>query len=160
MNRSLVLSLSLGFAALAVDRVHKYVQIDVMAWPEGQFTPVVPFLDVGFIFNRGVSFGLLSSLPFWAVIFVTTAAFLALVVWWVRSDSTLIRVGLAIALGGALSNIVDRWLYGAVADFFWLHWGEMSFFVFNLADAAISLGVCLLMLDVLGIGRNRAANAA
>ena len=87
-------------------------------------------------------------------------ALAALVVWWARSHSVLVRVGLAICIGGAISNIVDRWLYGAVADFFWLHWGEMSFFVFNVADAAISLGVCLLILDVLGIGRNRAANAA
>ena len=160
MTRGLVLSLILGFAAFAADRLHKFVQIDVMGWPEGQFTPVLPVLDIGFVYNRGVSFGLLGSLPFWAVIAVVTVALVALVVWWVRSHSTLIRVGLAICIGGAVSNIVDRWLYGAVADFFWLHWGEMSFFVFNVADAAISLGVCLLILDVLGIGRKPAANPA
>ena len=91
---------------------------------------------------------------------VVMVALIAIVVWWARSHSTLVRVGLAICIGGAVSNIVDRWLYGAVADFFWLHWGDMSFFVFNVADAAISLGVCLLILDILGIGRQRAANPA
>jgi signal peptidase II len=49
---------------------------------------------------------------------------------------------------------------GRVADFFWLHIGDMSFFVFNLADAAITLGVCLLLLDLTGIGKPRAANPA
>lgn len=159
LNRTVVLSLILGLAAFGADRLHKYVQMVVMGWPEGRFVPVLPFLDVGFVYNRGVSFGLLGSLPFWAVIAVVTIAFVALAVWWLRSGSALVKVGLAICLGGALSNIVDRWLYGAVADFFWFHWGETSFFVFNVADAAISVGVCLLILDVLGIRRPQAANA-
>jgi signal peptidase II len=160
LTRGLVLSLILGFVAFGADRLHKYVQMVVLAWPEGHFVAVLPFLDLGFVYNRGVSFGLLGSLPFWAVITVVTVALIAIVVWWARSHSTLVRVGLAICIGGAVSNIVDRWLYGAVADFFWLHWGDMSFFVFNVADAAISLGVCLLILDILGIGRKRAANPA
>ena len=154
------LSLILGFAAFAADRLHKYVQMDVMGWPEGRFVPIVPFLDLGFVYNRGVSFGLLGSLPFPIVIGVVTVALIALIVWWARSTSTLVRVGLAICIGGAVSNALDRWLFGAVADFFWLHWGEMSFFVFNVADAAITLGVCLLLLDLTGIGRRRAANPA
>jgi signal peptidase II len=122
--------------------------------------PVLPFLDLGFVYNRGVSFGLLGSLPFPLVIAVVLVALVALIVWWARSTSTLVRVGLAICIGGAISNALDRWLFGAVADFFWLHWGETSFFVFNVADAAITLGVCLLLLDLSGIGRRKAANPA
>ena len=161
MNRAgLWLSLLLGLAAFAADRLHKYVQMDLLAWPEGRFVPVLPFLDLGFIYNRGVSFGLLGSLPLWAVGAVVAIALMALVVWWARSASALVRVGLAICIGGALSNAVDRWLFGAVADFFWLHLGDLSFFVFNVADAAITLGVCLLLLDLLGIGGKRAANPA
>lgn len=154
------LSLLLGLAAFGADRLHKYVQMNVMGWPEGRFVPILPFLDLGFVYNRGVSFGLLGSLPFPAVIAVVLVALAALVVWWARSTSTLVRIGLAICIGGAVSNALDRWLFGAVADFFWLHWGETSFFVFNVADAAISLGVCLLLLDLSGIGRKRAANPA
>ena len=159
-RQGLLLSLVLGLAAFSVDRLHKYVQITRMAWPEGRFVPVLPFLDVGFVYNRGVSFGLLSSLPFPVVIAVVLVALVALIVWWARSTSVLVRAGLAICIGGAVSNQVDRWLFGAVADFFSLHWGETSFFVFNLADAAISLGVCLLLLDLTGIAGKRAANAA
>lgn len=154
------LSLILGVLAFGADRLHKYVQMTVMAWPEGHFVEFLPFLDIGFVYNRGVSFGLLGSLPFPVVIGVVTVALVALVVWWARSSSTLVRVGLAICIGGALSNAADRWLFGAVADFFWLHWGDMSFFVFNVADGAITLGVCLLLLDLTGIARPRAANPA
>ena len=159
MSRSgLWLSLLVGLIAFAVDRLHKYVQMDVMVWPEGHFVPVLPFLDIGFIYNRGVSFGMLGSLPGWAVGAVVAVALAALVAWWFRSSSALVRIGLATCIGGAASNAVDRWLYGAVADFFWLHWGDFSFFVFNLADAAITAGVCLIFLDVLGIGSRRPAN--
>lgn len=160
VNRSIPLSLVLGAIAFGADRLHKYIQMDVMAWPEGRFVPVLPFLDLGFIYNRGVSFGLLTGLPFPALIAVVSISLIALIVWWARSSSTLVRAGLAIAIGGAVSNQLDRWLFGAVADFFWLHWGEMSFFVFNVADAAISLGVCLLLLDLTGIAGKRRANPA
>jgi signal peptidase II len=160
VNRGILLSLILGLIAFGADRLHKYVQMTVMAWPEGQFVTFLPFLDVGFVFNRGVSFGLLGSLPFPVVIGVVTVALIALIIWWARSSSTLVRVGLAICIGGAVSNAVDRWLFGAVADFFWLHWGETSFFIFNVADAAITLGVCLLLLDLTGIAGKRPTNRA
>jgi signal peptidase II len=160
MNRSILLSLLLGVAAFGADRLHKYVQLTVIGSPEGQFAPVLPFLDVGFVYNRGVSFGLLGSLPFPVVIAVVSVALIALLIWWARSTSVLVRIALAICIGGAVSNAVDRWLYGAVADFFWLHWGDMSFFVFNVADTAITVGVCLLLLDLTGIARKRAANPA
>ena len=160
MTRPILLSLLLGLAAFGADRLHKYIQMDVLAWPEGRFVPVLPFLDVGFVYNRGVSFGLLGSLPFPVVIGVVLIALVALIVWWARSTSTLVRIGLAICIGGAVSNALDRLLYPGVADFFWLHWGEFSFFVFNVADAAITIGVCLLLLDLTGIGRRRAANPA
>ncbi|MEO7222941.1 MAG: signal peptidase II [Devosia sp.] len=163
MNRTgILLSLLLGLVAFGADRLHKYVQMTVLGWPEGPdgFVPVLPFLDLGFVYNRGVSFGLLGSLPFPIVIGVVTVALVALIIWWAKSTSTLVRIALAICIGGAVSNAVDRWLYGAVADFFWLHWGDVSFFVFNVADGAITLGVCLLLLDLIGIGRKQAANPA
>jgi len=59
--------------------------------------------------------------------------------------------------GGAISNAIDRLAYGAVADFFHLHWGALSFFVFNIADVAISAGVLLLVVDVIRSGRTQSA---
>ncbi|MEP7240218.1 MAG: signal peptidase II [Devosia sp.] len=153
------LSLGLGLLAFVLDRAFKYVQIDVLHWTTGSFTELLPIIDVGLVYNSGVSYGLLSWLPPWGLGLVVAVAFAALVVWWARSPSRLVRAALAICIGGAASNIVDRLLYGSVADSFWLHLGDYSFFIFNLADAAITAGVLLLALDLLGIGRPRHANA-
>lgn len=155
------LSLGLGFAALLADRLYKFVQVDAMHWPVNRFGEVLPILDVGLVFNPGVSYGLLASLPGWGLGLIIIVALGALVVWWFRTPSLLVRAGLALCIGGALSNAVDRLIYnGAVADSFWLHFGDFSFFIFNVADAAITLGVGLLLLDFLGLGRSRAANPA
>ncbi len=81
----------------------------------------------------------------------------ALAFWWWRSDNGLIRAGLALCLGGALSNAVDRLIYGAVADIFHFHWGNWSFYIFNLADVALTFGVLLLLLDLVGIGQKKPA---
>jgi signal peptidase II len=154
------LSLVLGAVAFAADRLHKYIQVDAMHWPEGYFAPVTPFFDIGLVFNPGISYGLLGSLPLWGISLLVVVALVALVVWWARANSALVRAGLAICIGGALSNALDRVIYGSVADFFYFHLGEWSFYIFNVADAAITLGVCLLLLDVVGIGRRPAANPA
>jgi signal peptidase II len=156
-RHGLWLSLVLGVVAFAADRLHKYLQVDVLHWPEGHVRPLLPFLDLTLVFNTGVSYGLLSSLPFAVVAVIVAVALVALIVWWARSSSPLVRAGLAICIGGAVSNALDRLIYPGVADFFWLHFGDTSLFVFNVADAAITLGVCLLLLDLLGIGRERAA---
>lgn len=161
-RNGLVLSLSLGLLAFAIDRGHKYLQVHALQWTPGDFLPVpgVPFLDIGLTYNTGISYGLFGSLPVWAIGMLLVVAMSALVVWWARTGSVLVRAGLALCLGGALSNALDRLIYPGVADFFWLHFGTFSFFVFNLADVSITLGVLLLLLDLVRIDRNRAANGA
>jgi signal peptidase II len=154
------LSLALGVIAFALDRAHKYVQVEMMNWPEGSFTPITPFFDIGLVFNTGISYGLLGSMPLWAIAILVGTALIALTVWWVRANSATLRAGLALVIGGALSNALDRAIYGAVADFFHFHWGSWSFYIFNVADASISLGVLLLILDFLGIGRAPATKPA
>src|SRR5699024_16885 len=101
--------------------LHKYIQIHVMDWPPGLFRPLTPFLDVGLVFNTGISYGLLGGLPLWAIAIVVAVAMIALAIWWTRANAALVRAGLALCLGGALSNAADRAIYGAVADFFHLH---------------------------------------
>ena len=84
-------------------------------------------------------------------------AIAALLFWWLRAPQPLVRIGLMLCIGGALSNAVDRLLYGAVADFFHFHWQGWSFYVFNLADMSITFGVLLLILDLLGFDRPKQA---
>ena len=134
--------------ALILDRAHKYLQLDLLGWHGGERVTVTPFFDYILVWNTGISYGLLASLPLVAVAAVISIALVLLIIWWLRSTSALVRIGLALALGGGLSNMFDRLLYGAVADFFYLHVGETGFYVFNVADIAISAGLCLLVLDL------------
>ena len=168
-------SLVLGLLAFGLDRLHKTIQVSgdcigvgqarcvelftaitpaaPTGWHGGEVVPVTPFFDYVLVWNTGISYGLLSSLPVLVLGLIMIGAIVALAVWWWRSRTPLIRVALALAIGGALSNALDRLLFGAVADFFHFHWGAWSFYIFNLADAAITLGVLLLMLDLFGVGR-------
>lgn len=177
MNRNgFVLSLVLLAFAFAADRIHKFIQVswDCVAlgralcidyslvpsttmanWTGGEIVPVTPFFDYVLVWNTGISYGLLGSLPVWMIGILMAVALVLLTIWWWRSDSALVRSGLALCIGGALSNALDRLLYGAVADFFHFHWQDWSFYIFNVADAMITAGVLLLILDVLGIGRQR-----
>ncbi len=175
---SIYFSLTAAVFAFGIDRAHKSVQVatDCMTpgtptcvqlfsgfapvsmsdWRGGEIVHVTGFFDYLLTWNTGISYGLLDGLPIWTLGLIMVAAIAALAIWWVKADSGLIRVGLAVCIGGALSNALDRYLYGAVADFFYFHVGDNGFYIFNLADVAISFGVTLLILDLLGVGRKRA----
>lgn len=154
---SVGISLALLALAVVADRLHKHVQIEVLGWRGGELVPVTGFFDYVLVWNTGVSYGLFGDLPLWMLGVVIVAATTALAVWWWRTDQPVVRAGLALCIGGALSNAIDRLLYGAVADFFHFHWQAYSFYIFNIADMAITAGVLLLVLDVLGIGRGKTA---
>jgi signal peptidase II len=176
-NPSIYVSITMAILAFGLDRAHKafqvsadciaigaaqcvevftaYVPFAMSEWRGGEIIRVTDFFDYVLVWNTGISYGLLDGLPVWALGIVMLAAILALGIWWLRADSALIRLGLAFCIGGALSNAVDRVIYGAVADFFHLHWGTWSFYIFNVADIAITLGVILLIADLLGVGRPR-----
>lgn len=158
-DRSVGISLGLGLLAFALDRVHKFVALEIVHMPINAFAPVTNFFDYGLVMNSGISYGLLSTLPVPLLGVIAAIAIIALGIWWVRTNSIIVRSGLALCIGGALSNALDRWIYGAVADFFHFYWQQYSFYIFNIADTAITLGVVLLLLDVLGVGRRKPESA-
>lgn len=137
-----------------------YQPFALTGWRGGEVLPVTPFFDYVLVWNTGISYGLFDSLPAWALGLVMMVAVGALSVWWWRSSALLVRLGLALCIGGALSNALDRLLFGAVADFFHFHYGTWSFYIFNIADMAITLGVVLMLADLVGLGRRRAPGAA
>lgn len=151
----LVPSLLVGLLVFAIDRGHKFAQVDLAGWRGGEFVPVTGFFDYVLVWNTGVSYGLLDGLPVYVLASIAVVAVAGLAIWWWLSSDRLVRYGLMLIIGGAVSNALDRLLYGAVADFFHFHWQAWSFYIFNLADVAITLGVLLLILDVLGVGRRR-----
>lgn len=150
-------SIVLGVCAFAADRLHKFYQIEIAGWRGGEHVQVTGFFDYVMVWNTGISYGFLTGLPVAALMAIMAAAMALLVWWWWRADSALTRVGLAICIGGAASHIVDRWVYRAVPDFFHFHLGQWSFYVFNISDSMITIGVCLLLLDML-TGRDGAAD--
>ena len=118
--------------------------------------PLTPFLDLTLRWNRGISFSLFAR-DFGSAqiaLVVLTLAVTGLLTWWLfRSRSSLPAVGLGLIIGGALGNAVDRLVHGAVVDDLDLHAFGRHFFVFNIADAAINVGVALLILDLLLVPR-------
>jgi signal peptidase II len=111
---------------------------------------VTPFFELILVWNRGISYGLFqqsSELGRWVLIFFSLIAAVGLSIWAWRSGERLLSVALGLVTGGALGNVVDRLLYGAVLDFAHLFWGGFSWYVFNIADAAIVAGVALLLYD-------------
>lgn len=179
LTPSAYVSLTMAILAFGIDRAHKafqvsadciavgaatcvevftsYVPFAMTGWRGGEVVRVTDFFDYVLVWNTGVSYGLLDGLPVWVLGAIMLVAIVALSVWWVRADSAVVRLGLAFCIGGALSNALDRLIYGAVADFFHFHWGTWSFYIFNIADVAITLGVILLIADLLGIGQKRKA---
>lgn len=146
--------------AVCVQPFAAYYPLTFSNWRGGEIVNVTPFFDYVLVWNTGISYGLLDGLPVWALGLVMLVAIIALSIWWWRSDEVLVRLGLALCIGGALSNALDRLIYGAVADFFHFHWGTWSFYIFNIADVAITLGVICLLADLIGLGRRRSTGPA
>jgi len=158
------LGLGVALAAAAADQAHKWWMLAVCGIREGQRVAVLPFLDIIFVINPGISWGLFSRHSaagqwFWTALAV--AAALAMAVWLARGVSgRLVAVSVGLIIGGALSNAIDRLWLGGVADFFEPHalgWRWPA--VFNIADAAIVAGVVGLLYDSLYLSRNDASKA-
>jgi len=117
--------------------------------------PVLPFFNLSMIWNFGISFGLLQGrgLVLLLGILLIVGFF---IVWMFRSRQTPEICALGMIVGGAFGNIADRLRFGAVADFLDFYAGRIHFPTFNVADAAISIGVALLLLHGLFFDKNRA----
>lgn len=155
------LGLTVALGVAAADWLSKYVVLYLINLPARQNIPVLPFFDLTMVWNRGVSFGMLQAdSPYGrlALIGFTLAISISVLVWLWRNDDILSAIALGGILGGALGNIYDRLAYGAVADFFDFHLMGYHWYVFNLADAGISVGVTLLLIRTFWIGD--AANEA
>jgi signal peptidase II len=124
--------------------------------------PLLPFFDLTMVWNYGISYGLFQqdgNFGRYVLIGIKIVASIVLWFWAVQTPSKLMRVAMAFIIGGALGNAVDRAAYGAVADFAHLHWGDFSWYVFNVADAAIVVGVVLMLYDAFVRGEKEPAGA-
>ncbi|MCM5553077.1 signal peptidase II [Pleomorphomonas sp. NRK KF1] len=138
---------------LAADQASKYWVLNHTSLPEGDRISVLPVFDFVLTWNMGISYGLFQqheALGRWLLISLTALATALLAVWLWRSRDRLIAcLALALIIGGALGNLVDRIVFGGVVDFLYLHYGSFSWYVFNLADCAIVAGVGALLYESL-----------
>lgn len=147
----------LGLAAAAsifiLDQLIKYAVVYPLALESRQIIQLLPFFDLNFVRNYGVSMGFFradTETMRWVLVGMTAAiaAFVAIWMWREKARDDVVALGLV--LGGALGNIVDRVRFGYVVDFADFHIGGWRpFLVFNLADAAITIGVLILLARAL-----------
>lgn len=124
---------------------------------------VLPFLDIVRLHNTGAAFSLLAEASGWQNwLFTGVAALVSIgILWWLtrlpRRGKRVLALGLALLLGGAIGNLIDRVLYGYVVDFILLYYGEWSYPAFNVADSAITVGVVLVLFDGLVLEKRSTA---
>jgi len=130
----------------------------VKVWITHHFAPlervhVLKVLDIILTYNTGAAFSFLaeaSGWQRWLFVLLALGVSGALIVWMRRLHAraqALLACGLALIVGGALGNMIDRLLTGRVVDFIHVHWGRAYFPAFNIADSAITIGALLLLLD-------------
>ena len=145
--------LAAAACALAADQIVKSLLLFAAGFVHflpGDHVDVLPFFDLVMVWNHGISYGLLQSYGVWGTVLLTLFSAMAIVGlgWWLlRTDHAFPAVGLGLIIGGALGNVLDRIIYGAVADFFHFHAFGRDWYVFNVADAAITVGVIILLAD-------------
>jgi signal peptidase II len=150
-------------AVIALDQLTKFMVRAVL--PLHDSRRIIPnLLDFTHVQNTGAAFGLMNAAEFpyksAVMILVATLALVAISLYarQLGNEERLSRYGLALILGGAFGNLIDRAVSGYVVDFVDVYWGDAHFWAFNLADAAITIGAVLVLLEMLGFGRRHASH--
>jgi len=159
-TRLTTVGLLAALLVLAADQASKWWILYGLHLPERGQVVLLPVLNFTMVWNPGVTFGMLPTTGAWGPWLLTSVALAivaALGVWLRRAENPLVAAALGAIAGGAIGNVIDRLRFGAVVDFIHAHAGDWSWYVFNVADAAIVCGVAALVLDGL---RPRRSNLA
>jgi signal peptidase II len=131
----------------------------------GDPASIIPgLLDLTHVQNTGAAFGLLNAadFPYKTAVMIAVAgiALLAIAAYATQLGfhERVARIGLSLILGGAFGNLIDRAVAGHVVDFVDVYWGTTHFWAFNVADAAITIGAILVLLDMIGLGRRHVSH--
>lgn len=144
------LGLILALLTLFLDQISKYWAQELLLPPPQSFE-IFDFLTLNPSWNKGVSFGLFHDSPSWAFYFLIAISLglIGLLIYWLfQRKGYLFSIAIGLILGGALGNLVDRFMHGAVFDFIDVHFKGYHFWTFNIADSAITLGAILFAIDI------------
>lgn len=151
-------SLAIVFGVIVLDQLIKYFVETRMGY--GEQIDILPFLALFRVHNDGIAFSMLSWLHDGGLIAITVGVIaFVLYLWWTNAPNRIFaRYGFALIIGGAIGNLIDRSMHGYVVDYVLFHLPNWSFAVFNLADAFITIGAGLIILEeFLGWRRERTA---
>ena len=142
----------LALAVVVLDHITKYLASISLNY--GELVALLPVLDLTLLHNSGAAFSFLSDAGGWqrwffTIVATVTSVWFALWLYRLPAGKHRLAAGLALILGGALGNLIDRVLLGHVVDFIFFHWDDSYFPAFNVADSAITIGAILMVIDVL-----------
>jgi signal peptidase II len=150
-------------SVIGIDQLTKQIVRQMV--PLHETVNVIPgLLDVTHVQNTGAAFGLLNAAEFpykpAVMIIIAAIALVAIAAYGAQLGfhERIARLGLSLILGGAFGNLIDRALVGHVVDFVDVYWRNSHFWAFNVADAAITIGAILVLLDMIGLGRHHASH--
>ena len=147
-NKSLLLNIILTFLIFLIDRLSKIYVINLQKELSGAEIFTSKYLNISLIWNEGVAFGLLSfdQGNFYNLLTVLIILIIFFIVLMILKSSGLQKLALVLILGGALGNVFDRILYKSVPDFIDFHIGDFHWFIFNIADIFITIGVIFMVI--------------
>ncbi len=133
---------------ITIDQLSKIVIIDRFAADNSSIS-ILPFFDIIFVINKGVSFGILEGIPYQLLLIFSIISLVTIVLVILYSfviNKTIKFFILSLICSGSIGNLIDRFLYKGVVDFICLHYSKWYFPVFNLADCMISIAVAILLI--------------
>jgi signal peptidase II len=162
MPKALARWLGLAGLVIVLDQITKLAVLRFFAPGEG--LEITSFFNLVLVFNRGAAFSFLADAGGWQKWFFLVLA-LGISAWIIgmlkkHADEVLLALALSLVLGGALGNVIDRVLYGAVVDFLDFHLAGWHFPAFNVADSAITVGAVLLVWEQLFVARQKSVKEA
>ncbi|MES9832582.1 MAG: signal peptidase II [Candidatus Thiodiazotropha sp. LLP2] len=148
----------LSFVVILLDQVTKQMAEAMLTLYESVY--VMPVFDLTLLYNKGAAFSFLSEQGGWQRWFFTILAIIVTTVltvwlWRLKQQEKWVAVSLSLIIGGAVGNVIDRILFGHVIDFLHFHYHEHYWPAFNIADAAITVGVGVMMYDALVLAKKR-----
>jgi signal peptidase II len=147
-----LLLITLGLVVLC-DQISK-LYIDAVMWPHQSITVIENYFNITYVRNPGGAFGLFARAERWIVgpallgLSVVAAVIIVLIYRSTPTDRLLVRLAFSLILGGAIGNLIDRIRFDEVIDFLDVHWYHYHWPAFNVADAAITVGVAFLCWDL------------
>lgn len=137
--------------ALGDSQISGFIDWMITSAPKLPFTQIeiLPFFNIVMVWNEGVSFGMLPGFGPWLLVGLSAVITIWFIIWLFMTNDLVQKLAIAMVIGGAIGNAVDRLRFGAVVDFLDFHAFGYHYPAFNLADSCIVLGVLILMIHAL-----------